>query len=92
MSIPFFQYSDVKNRSVLKTVQLNNNNNQKPHVSFKEPEIDELSRPVLNGETTYQRLSRFTRPISINGTIEDKSTDNNPSRSLSEPRRETSTS
>jgi hypothetical protein len=82
-----FDYSDVKDRSVLKIIQLNNN--PKPHVSFKEPEIDQLARPIVNGETTYQRLSR---PVSVNGPIEEKSTDDNLSRSLSEPRRETSTS
>ncbi len=72
------KFSDVKDRSVLKIVQLNNN--PKPHVSFKEPEIDELKQSIVNDDTTYQRLSRT--PL-INKSPE------NLSRSLSEPRRET---
>ncbi len=62
----------------MKIVQLNNN--LKPHVSFKEPEIDELKHPTINNDTTYQRLSRTS--------LTNKSPEN-LSRSLSEPRRET---
>jgi hypothetical protein len=62
----------------LKIVQLNNN--QKPHVSFKEPETDELKHATINNDTAYQRLSRTT--------LTNKSPENF-SRSLSEPRRET---
>ncbi|CAF4728678.1 unnamed protein product [Rotaria sp. Silwood1] len=68
--------SDVKDRSILKIVQLNNNNNNKPHVSFKEPEIDELSGPIVKNEMNYQRLNRFGLTSSINGSMENKSNDN----------------
>ena len=68
----FFSYSDVKDRSVLKVIQLsnnnNNNNNNKTQVSFKQPESDDIpmyvpftSRPTLASEITYQRLSRLGR-------------------------------
>ncbi|UJR35465.1 hypothetical protein I4U23_028221 [Adineta vaga] len=69
---------DVKDRSVLKVVQLhnNNNNNSKPQVSFKEPESDELSiyvpftsRPTLASEITYQRLSRLGRMPSTTSVL-----------------------
>ncbi|CAM2716065.1 unnamed protein product [Rotaria socialis] len=67
--------SDVKDRSVLKVVQLNNpnnnnynNNNTKAQVTFKQPESDDMSiyvpftsRPTLASEITYQRLSRLGR-------------------------------
>ncbi len=53
------------------------NNQSKPHVSFKEPEIDELKQ---QDENTYQRLSR--------ASVTNKSIENS-SRSSSEPRRET---
>ncbi|CAF0721604.1 unnamed protein product [Rotaria sordida] len=62
--------SDVKDRSVLKVVQLNNNhnNNNKTQVSFKQPKSDDISiyvpftsRPTLASEITYQRLSRLGR-------------------------------
>lgn len=56
------------------------NNNPKPHVSFKEPEIDQLKYSINNDDMTYQRLSRA--PL-INKSLE------NLSRSVSEPRRET---
>lgn len=79
-------YSDVKDRSVLKIVQLNNNH--KPHVSFKEPETDELLHSTVNGEIKYQRLSRYGRTTPTNGSMEEKSIENS-SRSHSEPRRET---
>ncbi len=62
----------------MKIVQLNNNH--KPHVSFKEPEIDELKHPMVHDDTSYQRLSR--------ASLTNKPPDNS-SRSLSEPRRET---
>ncbi|CAF3391409.1 unnamed protein product [Rotaria sp. Silwood1] len=68
--------SDVKDRSILKIVQLNNNINNKPHVSFKEPEIDELSGPIIKNEMNYQRLNRFGLTSSINGSMENKSNDN----------------
>ena len=76
-------YSDVKDRSVLKVVHLNNKN----HVSFKQPESDDISmyvpftsRPTLASEITYQRLSRLGRVPSTasvpsrNGSIDEKST------------------
>ncbi|CAF3922726.1 unnamed protein product, partial [Adineta steineri] len=87
--------SDVKDRAVLKVVHFintttnnNNNHNTKPQVSFKEPELDEVSvyvpftsRPTLASEITYQRLSRLGRvpsttsvvPTSRNGSMDDKS-------------------
>ncbi|CAF2389513.1 unnamed protein product [Rotaria sp. Silwood2] len=70
--------SDVKDRSILKIVQLNTttNNNNKPHVSFKEPEIDELSGPIIRSEINYQRLNRFDLTSCTNGSIENKSNDN----------------
>ncbi|CAF1682857.1 unnamed protein product [Adineta ricciae] len=72
--------SDVKDRSVLKVVQLNNNHNNnnhpKPQVSFKEPESDEISiyvpftsRPTLASEITYQRLSRLGRMPSTTSVL-----------------------
>ncbi|CAF0865473.1 unnamed protein product [Rotaria sordida] len=68
--------SDVKDRSILKIVQLNNNNNNnKPHVSFKEPEIYELSGPIIKNEMNCQRLNRFGLTSSTNGSIENKSND-----------------
>lgn len=66
--------SDVKDRSVLKIVQLNGQS--RPHVSFKEPEFDRLKDENL---VAYQRLSR----TSLTDRLIDHS-----SRSLSEPRRE----
>ena len=66
----------MKDRSVLKIVQLNNH--IKPHVSFKEPEIARLTD--LH-EDIYHRLSRTSSST-------NKSFDHS-SRSLSEPRRET---
>ncbi|CAF2931540.1 unnamed protein product [Rotaria sp. Silwood2] len=86
--------SDVKDRSVLKVVQLNNNNNNKTQVSFKQPESDDISiyvpftsRPTLASEITYQRLSRLGRMPSTtsipstssrNESNEDKSTSSIP--------------
>jgi hypothetical protein len=71
VNINSFSYSDVKDRSVLKVVHLNNNNNNnnnKTQVAFKQPESDEISiyvpftsRPTLASEITYQRLSRLGR-------------------------------
>ena len=72
-------FSDVKDRSILKIVQLNSTN-LKQHVSFKEPEIERST----NDEVSYQRLSRPTRTSTTNETI-----DETPSRSRSEPRRDT---
>jgi len=84
-----FSYSDVKDRSVLKVVQLNNNTNNKSQISLKQSESDEVSiyvpftsRPTLASEITYQRLSRLGRlpsttsvpsTSSRNGSVEDKS-------------------
>lgn len=70
--------SDVKDRSVLKIIQLNINS--RPHVSFKEPEFD---RCKDEHPPAYQRLSR--------APLTDRSLDHSSSsssRSLSEPRRE----
>ena len=96
VTINSFSYSDVKDRSVLKVVQLTTTTttNNKPQVSFKRPESDEISiyvpftsRPTLASEITYQRLSRLGRvpsttsvPLtsSRNGSIEDKSTSSVP--------------
>ena len=85
MSIVNFGFSDVKDRSVLKVVQLSNN--IKTQVSFKQPESDEISiyvpftsRPALASEITYQRLSRLGRVPSTtsvpsrNESIEEKPT------------------
>ncbi|UJR10453.1 hypothetical protein I4U23_014657 [Adineta vaga] len=78
--------NDVKDRSILKILQLNNNNNNnhKQHVSFKEPETDQLSNSSMNEEMIYQRCSRSAHLPSTNG-----SSDENSPRSRSEPRRET---
>jgi len=89
-----FSYSDVKDRSVLKVVQLNNNTNNKNQISLKQSESDEVSiyvpftsRPTLASEITYQRLSRLGRVPSTtsvpstssrNGSVEDKSTSSAP--------------
>jgi hypothetical protein len=65
--------------------------NNKPQVSFKQPELDEISiyvpftsRPTLASEITYQRLSRIGRVPSTtsvssrNGSVEEKSTSSAP--------------
>ncbi|CAF0849076.1 unnamed protein product [Adineta ricciae] len=75
--------NDVKDRSILKIVQLTSTN-LKQHVSFKEPEIERSSNSPTSGEVPYQRLSRPTRTLSTNESI-----DETPSRSRSEPRRDT---
>ncbi|CAF1128370.1 unnamed protein product [Adineta steineri] len=83
--------NDVKDRSILKIVQLNNN--LKQHVSFKEPEINDFSNSTIDNEDiTYQRLSRVGRTSMItNGSDEEKLIDNSQ-RSHSEPRREVTSS
>jgi hypothetical protein len=96
-----FISSDVKDRSVLKVVHLNNKN----HVSFKQPESDDVSmyvpftsRPTLASEITYQRLSRLGRVPSTtsvpsrNGSIDDKSTSSTPDSSQTTSSSNTSSS
>jgi hypothetical protein len=94
VTINYYSYSDVKDRSVLKVVQLNNNNTNKTQVPLKQTESDEISiyvpftsRPTLASEITYQRLSRIGRVPSTtsvpsassrNGSVEDKSTSSAP--------------
>ena len=73
----------MKDRSILKIVQLTSTT-LKQHVSFKEPEIERSSNSPTSGEVSYQRLSRPTRTLSTN-----ESTEETPSRSRSEPRRDT---
>jgi hypothetical protein len=75
INVDSYSSSDVKDRSVLKVVQLNTmmtstctNATNKSHVPLKSSEHDEssmyvpfTSRPILASEITYQRLSRLGR-------------------------------